>query len=45
MHCSNCSQTLLQRFSDAVITFIRQKKTITLKKLLPWQQLSSIATN
>ena len=26
MHCSNCSQTLLQRFNDAVITFIRQAK-------------------
>ena len=26
MHCSNCSQTLLQRFNDAVITFIRQEK-------------------
>ena len=23
MHCSNCSQTLLQRFDDAVVTFIR----------------------
>ena len=23
----NCSQTLLQRFDDAVITFIRQEKT------------------
>ena len=26
MHCSNSSQTLLQHFDDAMITFIRQEK-------------------
>ena len=27
-HAQNCSQTLLQHFDDAVITFIRQEKTV-----------------
>ena len=28
MHCSNSSQTSLQRFDDAVVTFIRQEKCL-----------------
>ena len=29
MHCSNCSQTLLQRFDDTVITFILPVMKVT----------------